>query len=105
MVRLALAWTAGGMYSDTDVICIKPVASLQNVLGLSDDYKLINNGVFHFHKRHPLLRVFMETIAKNFKVGYWSLSLLCLSFSYLSLTHFHCMLEYSVRLYVSFSLC
>ncbi|XP_050731106.1 lactosylceramide 4-alpha-galactosyltransferase-like isoform X2 [Eriocheir sinensis] len=71
MVRLALAWTAGGMYSDTDVVCIKSVASLQNVLGLSDDYKLINNGVFHFHKRHPLLRIFMETIAENFKGNQW----------------------------------
>lgn len=68
MVRLALVWTAGGMYSDTDVVCIAPVSSLQNVLGLNDDCTLINNGVFHFQRRHPLLRIFMDSIATNFKV-------------------------------------
>ncbi|KAK7076006.1 hypothetical protein SK128_014032 [Halocaridina rubra] len=70
MIRKALIWHTGGFYSDTDAICIAPLTSLRNVIGMAT-INLVNGAAFHFDRHHPMLWHFMEYLNKNFDPFTW----------------------------------
>ncbi|XP_042226423.1 lactosylceramide 4-alpha-galactosyltransferase-like [Homarus americanus] len=70
MIRLALVWHVGGLYSDNDVVCIAPLTHQKNVIGLYDDTN-VNNAVFHFDRHHPMLEAFMSHLNENFSPNVW----------------------------------
>ncbi|XP_068245154.1 lactosylceramide 4-alpha-galactosyltransferase-like [Palaemon carinicauda] len=54
MMRLALLGQTGGLFSDTDTVCMRDVTSLTNFVGLGTK-GMINNAVFHFHLGNQIL--------------------------------------------------
>ncbi|XP_042212221.1 lactosylceramide 4-alpha-galactosyltransferase-like isoform X2 [Homarus americanus] len=73
LMRLGLVWHLGGFYVDTDVVCIRSLASLTNVIGWQERSTL-GSGVFHFDSHHPVLRRVMEYAAETFKTNRWGAS-------------------------------
>ncbi|XP_066957605.1 lactosylceramide 4-alpha-galactosyltransferase-like [Macrobrachium rosenbergii] len=54
-MRLALLGQTGGLFSDTDTVCMKDLTSLTNFVGRVTK-KFINNAIFHFHRGNPILQ-------------------------------------------------
>ena len=71
-LRLALIYKAGGFYSDLDTVTLRDLSRHQNVIGAT--YKDGNtssphlaNGEFHFKRKHPLLLLTMQGLAKVYR--------------------------------------
>ena len=82
-IRIILIFKYGGWYSDLDMVIIKPLTELQNVLScdefpdienhlLSQDFlgKKVSNAIFHFEKEHSFLKKCIENFASLFD-GTW----------------------------------
>ena len=54
LVRLMVLWRHGGWYLDTDVLVLKPLNELHDVVGKCDQ-ELVNNAVLHFTRASPFL--------------------------------------------------
>ena len=54
LVRQAVLWRHGGWYLDSDVLVLKPLNGLHDVVGKCDE-ELVNNAVLHFTKGSPFL--------------------------------------------------
>uniref|UniRef100_A0A1J3IDN6 Alpha 1,4-glycosyltransferase domain-containing protein n=1 Tax=Noccaea caerulescens TaxID=107243 RepID=A0A1J3IDN6_NOCCA len=77
LLRLVLLYKYGGIYLDTDVIIIKPLTSLHNVIGaqtvdpVTRKWSRLNNAVLIFDKNHPLLKRFIDEFARTFNGNKW----------------------------------
>ena len=80
-IRIALIYKFGGWYSDLDVVFLKSISSLKNVIG-SDEYiekenhppdylgGKVTNAIFHTDKGHPFMKMCMKHFPKVFD-GQW----------------------------------
>ena len=73
-LRLVLVWKYGGYYSDLDVVVLKSLAAVNNVVGVSSPrgqpkQKVVPNSEFQFSKGHPLLWRLMQLVAERFQGG------------------------------------
>ncbi|KAG7174353.1 lactosylceramide 4-alpha-galactosyltransferase-like [Homarus americanus] len=73
MIRLALVWQVGGLYSDNDVVCIASLTHLKNVIGIVRE-KRVNGAVFHFDRHHPMLEAFMKQLSEVFSPNVWGVN-------------------------------
>ncbi|XP_042212492.1 lactosylceramide 4-alpha-galactosyltransferase-like [Homarus americanus] len=73
MIRLALVWQVGGLYSDNDVVCIASLTHLKNVIGIVRE-KRVNGAVFHFDRHHPMLEAFMKQLSEVFSPNVWGIN-------------------------------
>ena len=69
-----LVWKYGGYYSDLDVVVLKSLAAVNNVVGVSSPrgqpkQKVVPNSEFQFSKGHPLLWRLMQLVAERFQGG------------------------------------
>ncbi|KAL6991031.1 lactosylceramide 4-alpha-galactosyltransferase [Sarracenia purpurea var. burkii] len=77
LLRLALLYKFGGIYIDTDVIILKSLSKLRNVIGAqtvdleTGNWSRLNNAVMIFDKGHPLLYKFIEEFALTFNGNKW----------------------------------
>ncbi|GFZ03082.1 alpha 1,4-glycosyltransferase family protein [Actinidia rufa] len=77
LLRLALLYKFGGVYIDTDVILLKSLSKLRNVIGAqtidleTGNWSRLNNAVMVFDKGHPLLYKFIEEFALTFDGNKW----------------------------------
>lgn len=67
LMRLALVWHLGGFYVDSDVVCVRPLTPLRNVVAWQE-LSTIGSGAFHFRRHHPLLLQIMSHVALSFQV-------------------------------------
>ncbi|XP_066981137.1 lactosylceramide 4-alpha-galactosyltransferase-like [Macrobrachium rosenbergii] len=73
IMRLAVVWKMGGLYADSDVVCIRQVTQLTNMIAWQEGFTL-GSGVFHFSRHHPVLKLVMEYIKENFQPEKWGSS-------------------------------
>ncbi|XP_066962854.1 lactosylceramide 4-alpha-galactosyltransferase-like [Macrobrachium rosenbergii] len=73
IMRLAVVWKMGGLYADSDVVCIRQVTQLTNMIAWQEGFTL-GSGVFHFSRHHPVLKLVMEYIKDNFQPEKWGSS-------------------------------
>ncbi|XP_064077754.1 lactosylceramide 4-alpha-galactosyltransferase-like [Macrobrachium nipponense] len=73
IMRLAVVWKMGGLYADSDVVCIRQVTHLTNMIAWQEGFTL-GSGVFHFSRHHPVLKLVMEYIRENFQPEKWGSS-------------------------------
>lgn len=67
MLRVLVLWWWGGVYSDTDVLSIRPLTLPLNALGFENSGGL-GSAFYSFQARHPILLQLMEDMQKKFKV-------------------------------------
>ncbi|XP_068220973.1 lactosylceramide 4-alpha-galactosyltransferase-like isoform X2 [Palaemon carinicauda] len=67
MLRVALVWKWGGIYADTDSICIRSTSNLTDAVGMFNDTG-INNAILIGQPRHKVFRMLLEDIQKNFRL-------------------------------------
>ncbi|XP_068225016.1 lactosylceramide 4-alpha-galactosyltransferase-like [Palaemon carinicauda] len=70
MLRVALVWKWGGIYADTDSICIKSTSNLTDAVGMGEDMIIIN-AILIGQPRHKVFWMLMEDIQQNFKGDIW----------------------------------
>ncbi|XP_050738469.1 lactosylceramide 4-alpha-galactosyltransferase-like [Eriocheir sinensis] len=70
LMRLALVWHLGGFYADSDVVCVRPVTHLADVVAWQE-MSTIGSGAFHFRRQHPLLLQIMSRAALTFQAARW----------------------------------
>ncbi|KAK4315081.1 hypothetical protein Pmani_013675 [Petrolisthes manimaculis] len=73
LLRLGLVWEFGGVYLDTDVVCLRSLNTLVNTLAWQDRHTL-GSGAFHFTPRHPVMARIMHHARKTFKSDRWGAS-------------------------------
>ncbi|OMO76466.1 hypothetical protein CCACVL1_15636 [Corchorus capsularis] len=77
LLRLALLYKYGGVYLDTDIIVLKSLNKLRNVIGAQSmnpetkNWTRLNNAVLIFDKQHPLLYKFIQEFALTFDGNKW----------------------------------
>ncbi|XP_030467915.2 uncharacterized protein LOC115686682 [Syzygium oleosum] len=77
LLRLVLLYKFGGVYMDTDVVVLKRMSKLRNVIGAqtldleTGNWSRLNNAVLVFDKSHPLLFKFIEEFALTFDGNKW----------------------------------
>ncbi|KAI3434068.1 Gb3_synth domain-containing protein [Psidium guajava] len=77
LLRLVLLYKFGGVYIDTDVIVLKSLSQLRNVIGAqtldleTGNWSRLNNAVLVFDKSHPLIFKFIEEFALTFDGNKW----------------------------------
>ncbi|KAI6705059.1 hypothetical protein NL676_008021 [Syzygium grande] len=77
LLRLVLLYKFGGVYMDTDVVVLKSMSKLRNVIGAqtldleTGNWSRLNNAVLVFDKSHPLLFKFIEEFALTFDGNKW----------------------------------
>ncbi|KAK3883238.1 hypothetical protein Pcinc_012439 [Petrolisthes cinctipes] len=96
LVRLTLLWHYGGLYADTDTICLRDLTHLRDVVGVENVHPtppfllptlttrgkmrgvfgdvLVGSAAFHFTKHNPVLHNIMEYVAANFQGDVWGVS-------------------------------
>ncbi|XP_042206196.1 lactosylceramide 4-alpha-galactosyltransferase-like [Homarus americanus] len=70
MMRVALVWHWGGIYTDTDVICLKDMSHFSNTVAFQAP-GILANGFFKFQSQHKVLKSYMKVMIKNYKPGVW----------------------------------
>ncbi|KAM0942263.1 putative lactosylceramide 4-alpha-galactosyltransferase [Dioscorea sansibarensis] len=76
LLRLAILYKFGGIYLDTDVILMKSLHGLENVIGaqtldVHGNWSRLNNAVMIFSKGHPLVLKFIEEFVETFDGKKW----------------------------------
>lgn len=77
LLRLVLLYKFGGIYLDTDVIILKPLTNLHNVIGaqtadpVTRRWSRLNNAVLIFDRNHPLLKSFIDEFSRTFNGNKW----------------------------------
>ncbi|XP_062016974.1 uncharacterized protein LOC133733352 [Rosa rugosa] len=77
VLRLALLYKFGGIYLDTDVIVLRSLSKMKNVIGAqtidlkTGNWSRLNNAVLVFDKNHPLLFKFIQEFALTFDGNKW----------------------------------
>ncbi|PON36802.1 Alpha 1,4-glycosyltransferase domain containing protein [Parasponia andersonii] len=77
LLRLALLYKYGGVYTDTDVIFVRSFSKLKNVIGAqtidleTGKWSRLNNAVLVFDKKHPLLLEFIKEFTLTFNGNKW----------------------------------
>lgn len=77
VMRLAALYKYGGIYLDTDVIVLKPMDGLRNVVGAQSHdvvtrrWTRLNNAVLVFHREHPVVMAFIKEFAETFHGSRW----------------------------------
>jgi lactosylceramide 4-alpha-galactosyltransferase len=77
LMRLVALYKYGGIYLDTDIIVLKSLADLRNVVGAQSidpetrQWSRLNNAVLVFDKAHPLVHKFIEEFAQKFDGSKW----------------------------------
>ncbi|EFH64369.1 alpha 1,4-glycosyltransferase family protein [Arabidopsis lyrata subsp. lyrata] len=77
LLRLVLLYKYGGIYLDTDVIILKSLSNLHNVIGaqtvdpVTRKWSRLNNAVLIFDKNHPLLKRFIDEFSRTFNGNKW----------------------------------
>ncbi|XP_040285844.1 alpha-1,4-N-acetylglucosaminyltransferase-like [Bufo bufo] len=67
--RLAIIWTFGGIYMDTDIISTQPIPSDHFFAPQSTD--IFSNGVFGLPRIHSLAWEFMDSFVQNYRGEEW----------------------------------
>ncbi|CAL4068730.1 unnamed protein product, partial [Meganyctiphanes norvegica] len=70
LLRLGLLWKVGGMYTDTDTVCLRSVAGLTNVVGLGASNH-VAPAIMHFDPYHPFLKRCMEILLNIYHPKYY----------------------------------
>lgn len=70
MLRVLVLWWWGGVYSDTDVLSIRPLTLADNALGFEHSQQL-GSAFYSFQSRHPVLHRLMKDMYCNFKPHQW----------------------------------
>lgn len=68
MLRVLVLWHYGGIYSDTDILSIRPFTVPLNATGV-DAHALVGSALYAFSAHHPLLWTLMEDINREFLVS------------------------------------
>ncbi|TYI23215.1 hypothetical protein ES332_A06G149300v1 [Gossypium tomentosum] len=77
LLRLALLYKYGGVYLDTDVLVLKSIKRLRNVISAQSinpetkNWSRLNNAVLIFDQNHPLLFKFIQEFALTFDGNRW----------------------------------
>lgn len=77
LMRLVALYKYGGIYLDTDIIVLKSLADLRNVVGAQSidpdtrQWSRLNNAVLVFDKAHPLVYKFIKEFAEKFDGSKW----------------------------------
>lgn len=77
LLRLGLLYRFGGIYLDTDVIVLKNLEGLRNVIGAqtldldTGNWSRLNNAVMIFDEGHPLIFKFIQEFALTFDGNKW----------------------------------
>ncbi|KAL6141722.1 hypothetical protein ACLB2K_060010 [Fragaria x ananassa] len=77
VLRLAMLYKFGGIYLDIDVIVLKRLSKMKNVIGAqtidlqTGNWSRLNNAVLVFDKNHPLLFMFIQEFALTFDSNKW----------------------------------
>ncbi|KAK3889407.1 hypothetical protein Pcinc_006594 [Petrolisthes cinctipes] len=72
MLRALVLWHYGGIYSDTDILSIRPFTLPLNATGF-DVEAVVGSALYAFSAHHPLLWTLMEDINKEFIPGVWGI--------------------------------
>lgn len=70
MLRVLVLWRWGGVYSDTDVLSIRPFTLPFNALGFENPHQ-IGSAFYSFHAQNPMLLDLMEDMQENFDPRQW----------------------------------
>ncbi|XP_068237640.1 lactosylceramide 4-alpha-galactosyltransferase-like isoform X2 [Palaemon carinicauda] len=70
MLRVALVWKWGGIYADTDSICIRNTSNLTEAVGMAANTR-ISNAILIGPPRHKVFWMLMKDIQKNFRGDIW----------------------------------
>ncbi|XP_050705391.1 lactosylceramide 4-alpha-galactosyltransferase-like, partial [Eriocheir sinensis] len=79
MLRVLLLWHFGGVYSDTDLINLRPFTLPLNGIGMESS-NVLANGFLCFHANHPFLSYLMNIMPQQFEpktwgsIGIWALT-------------------------------
>ncbi|XP_006002888.2 lactosylceramide 4-alpha-galactosyltransferase, partial [Latimeria chalumnae] len=68
--RIALMWKYGGIYLDTDIIVLKPLDNLTNVLGRETPY-LLNGAFLAFEPKHGFIRNCLQDFVDRYNGWVW----------------------------------
>jgi hypothetical protein len=75
LLRLALIYLYGGVYLNTDMIVMRPLDELRNVLGREDKYRqYINVAALKFDKGKRFIASCLDNFFGNFKPEIWGYS-------------------------------
>ncbi|XP_018017558.1 uncharacterized protein LOC108674159, partial [Hyalella azteca] len=68
LLRLAVVYHSGGLYTDTDILALRPFKNLaKNYFhALDNDANIPSNALFHFERHHPTPKNFLEFLADTF---------------------------------------
>lgn len=68
MLRVVVLWNWGGVYSDTDTLCIKNFTIPINAVGLYKEGH-VNNAFLSFSANNAFLWILMKDMVKNFQAS------------------------------------
>ncbi|XP_028786607.1 uncharacterized protein At4g19900-like [Neltuma alba] len=77
LIRLAFLYKYGGVYMDTDIIVVKDMAGLRNVIGaqsvdsVTKKWNRLNGAIMIFDMNHPILLEFLQEFASTFDGNKW----------------------------------
>ncbi|XP_018016039.1 alpha-1,4-N-acetylglucosaminyltransferase-like [Hyalella azteca] len=73
MSRVALVYKFGGLYSDMDVIALRPLVGATNFIALQDDeIGYLNPAIHRMRRHHPMLLRIMKHVAANYNGQTWA---------------------------------
>ncbi|XP_047741178.1 uncharacterized protein LOC108671132 [Hyalella azteca] len=73
MSRVALVYKFGGLYSDMDVIALRPLVGATNFIALQDDGTgYLNHAIHRMRRHHPMLLRVMKHVAANYNGQTWA---------------------------------
>ena len=75
LFRATVLWQNGGWYLDSDVVVLKPLTRLKNVMGIQGG-RYVNGAVMHLPKHSS----FVDALAREAAAGRWAASRRCESF-------------------------
>jgi hypothetical protein len=70
VLRALLLYTQGGIYMDTDILLVKPLDELHNVIGMEFIDK-VNGAVLKFDQYNPFVAAVLNNVFENFDPNIW----------------------------------
>ncbi|XP_018010765.1 uncharacterized protein LOC108668121 [Hyalella azteca] len=68
VMRFAIVYNSGGLYTDTDILALRPFKNISKNYFVAEDNKgsRPSNALFHFERHHPTPKRFLEFLADTF---------------------------------------
>lgn len=80
--RLAVLWKLGGWYLDFDVIVMRPLWALRNIVALQGSHNLVNNAISHFDRGHPAIALALQRMPAHYNSNIWDSALAIASWTF-----------------------